>query len=109
MNLRSIPQSCPSPLNNISGYVRETFGRNEVNSENSCGGIYIRVRDVEVKMEHKRGASNDLSDFQEDVAPGLCYISSNLTPRMQRAFHIYRGDNVKHTRKRMQIHQEFVA
>jgi len=46
-----------------------------MNSENSVA--LTCVRDVKMKIGHKHDASNDLSDFQEDVASGLCYISSN--------------------------------
>jgi len=46
-----------------------------MNSDNSA--VLTCVRSVKVKIGHKHDASNDLSDFQEDVASGLCYISSN--------------------------------
>lgn len=47
-----------------------------MNSENPVAALTY-VQDIKVKIGHEHDASNDLSDFQEDVAPGLCYILSN--------------------------------
>lgn len=72
---------------NINGYIMKIFSCNKMNSmEPAAAEKCIRMRHR--KSSTKHGASNDLSDFQEDVASGLCYISSNFecngVPHLQR-------------------------